>query len=99
MKSEDDRLVRGEERIEIGIREPMRVLTRRLQLHQIHDIDDAHLQLGRVPTYQINGRQRFQRRHVAAAGHHHIRLIAPVIAGPLPNPKPCIAVFDGLVHG
>ena len=46
MEGEDDRLVGREQRVEIVIRETVRVLARGLQLHQIDDIDDADLQIG-----------------------------------------------------
>ena len=77
---------------------PCGMLARRLQLHQIDDVDDAHLQLGHVPAQQVDRGQRLQRRHVAAAGHHHVGLAAPVVARPLPDPEPGLAVLDRLVH-
>ena len=52
----------------------MRVFALRLQLHQIHDVDDADLQRREMLTKQIHGGQRLQRRHVAATGHHDIWL-------------------------
>ena len=47
---------------------------------------------------QIHGGQRLQRGHVAAAGHHHIRLASLVVAGPFPDSDAGRAMFDRLVH-
>src|SRR5215469_10583244 len=47
MEGEDDRLVSREQRIEIVIRQPVRVLARRLQLHQVDNVDYPHFQIGR----------------------------------------------------
>ena len=47
---------------------------------------------------KVDRGQSLQRRHVAAAGHHHVGLAAPVVAGPLPDPEPGLAVLDRLVH-
>ena len=69
-----------------------------LQLHQIDDIDDPDLQLGRVLAKDVDGGQRLQRRHVAAARHHHVGLAATVVAGPLPDAEPGGAMLDRLVH-
>ena len=80
------------------IRQPVRMLARRLQLHQIDDVDDADLQIGRVLAQEIDGGQRLQRRHVAAARHHDVGLAATVVAGPLPDAEAGRAMLDRLVH-
>ena len=41
---EDDGLVLGEERVELLVAEPVRMLGLRLELHEIDDVDDADLQ-------------------------------------------------------
>ena len=46
VEGEDDRLVLGEERIEILVAQPVRMLARRLQRHQIDDVDHADFQFG-----------------------------------------------------
>src|SRR5262249_6968916 len=79
VEGEDDRLVGGEQRVKIMIREAVRVLARRLQLHQIDDIDDADLQIRRVPSKEVDGGQGLQGRDVTAAGHYDIGLAAPVV--------------------
>ena len=99
VKGEDDRLVDGEERVEVAIGEPVRMLARRLQRHQIDDVDDAYLELGRVLAQEVDRSQRLERRHVAAAGHHHIRLAAAVVARPWPDAQARFAMLDRLVHG
>src|SRR5262245_22646059 len=76
----------------------MRMLARRLQLHEIHDVDDTYLQLGRVTAKQVDGSQSLQCRHVSAASHHNVELLATVVAGPFPDSKPGTAMLDRLVH-
>ena len=85
VEGEDDRLVDGEESVEVTVGEAMRMLAVRLQRHQVDDIDDADLQLGRVLAQEVDRGQRLERRHVAAAGHHHIGLAAVVVARPWPD--------------
>src|ERR1700757_2657681 len=98
VEGEDDRLVRREQSVKIVIREAMRMLALRLQLHKIHDVDNTHLQVSRVTTEQVDGSQSLQCRHVSAASHDNVRLLATVAAGPLPDSKPGSAVLDRLVH-
>src|SRR4029450_12247635 len=85
MEGKDDRLVGGEQRVEIVIREAMRVLARGLQRHEIDYVDDAYLQIGSVPSKEVDSGKGLQRRHVTAARHHDIGLAALVVAGPLPD--------------
>src|SRR4030095_6913444 len=98
MEGEDDWLICGEQRVEIVVREAMRMLARRLQLHEIHYVDNTYLQFGRVASEKVDGSQRLQCRHVAAANHYNVGLLATIVAGPLPDSKPGSAVLDRLVH-
>lgn len=72
MKSEDDRLARRKQRIEIHVAQSVWMLALRLQLHEIDDIDYADCQLRQMLVHDGNGGERFQRWHVAATGHHHV---------------------------
>src|SRR5262245_14343390 len=74
------------------------MLTRRLQLHQIHDVDDTHLEVGSILTEKVDGSQSLKRRHVTATNHDDVRVPATIVAGPLPDAQPCGAVLDRLVH-
>ena len=98
VEGEDDRLVGGEDGVEVAIREPVGVLLRRLQLHQVHHVDHPDLQLRQVPAQELNGGQGLQRRHVAAAGHDHVGLAVLVVAGPFPDAEARRAMLDRLVH-
>ena len=69
------------------------------QLHQIDDVDHPDLQVGQMLAKDRNGGQRLQRGDVAAARHHHVRLAALIVAGPLPDADPLRAMRDGGVHG
>ena len=55
--------------------------------------------LGQVLAEDRNGGQRLQRGDVAATRHHHVRLAALIVAGPLPDADPFRAMLDGGVHG
>ena len=74
------------------------MLARRLELHQVHDVDDPNLEVRQVLPEQRDRRQRFERRHVAGAGHHDVGLAPLVAARPLPDPDAGRAVLDGGVH-
>ncbi len=47
---------------------------------------------------EVHRRERFERGHIAATGHHHVRLAALVVAGPFPDADAGGAMFDRLVH-
>src|SRR4029450_85094 len=98
VEGEDDRPVRSEQRVEIVVRKTMRMLARRLQLHEIHDVDNTHLQVGRVSAEEVDRSQSLERWNVSAANHHNIGLLATVIAGPVPDSQPGSAVLDRLIH-
>ena len=53
---------------------------------------------GKCLPQQLDGGQGLQRRHVAAARHHHVRLAALIVARPLPDADAGGAVLDGGVH-
>ena len=74
------------------------MLACRLQGHQVNDVDDANLQLGKVLPQNIHRRQRLQCRHVACARHHHIRFGSLVVARPFPDADAGRAMLDGRIH-
>ena len=82
---EDHRLVRGEQGVEFGVRQPVRVLGRRLESHQVDDVDDAHLEIGQMGAEQVGGSERLQRRDIPGAREHHVRR---ELAVPYPEPEP-----------
>ena len=88
----------GEERVEVAVAKAVRMLARRLQRHQIDDVDHADLQFGRMLAQEVDRGQRLERRHVAAAGHDDVRLAAAVVARPFPDAEARGAVLDRLVH-
>ena len=75
------------------------MLALRLQLHQVDDVDHPDLQIGQMLAKDRDGRQNLERRRVAAAGHHDVRLAALVVAGPLPDADAFRAMHDRRVHG
>ena len=74
MEAEDDVLVFREQRVVVGLVEAVWVLARRLQLHQIHDVDHPDLQVGQVLAEDRDGRQDLQGGRVTATGHDDIGL-------------------------
>ncbi|MGY3465331.1 hypothetical protein ACVW0I_002202 [Bradyrhizobium sp. LM6.11] len=75
------------------------MLLPRLQGHQVDDIDDAHLQVGQCLAQEVDRGERFQRRHVTGAGHHHVGLLSHVFrAGPAPDADAGIAMRGRFLH-
>jgi hypothetical protein len=95
---EDHRAVDGEQRVEQGVGQAVRVLGVGLQAHQVDDVDDAHAQLGQMRPQQRRGRDDLERRNVPGAGQHDVGLPALVGRGPRPDPRAARAVGDCLVH-
>ena len=74
------------------------MLARRLELHEVDDIDDPHFQLWRVLLEKLDRGEGLQGRNVAAAGHDHVRLPAEIVARKLPDSQARGAVLDRLIH-
>src|SRR6185436_5998052 len=93
---EDDRTVGGEQRVELLVRQAVRVLARRLQAHQVHHVDDAYREFGQVLVEQVGGGEYLQGRYVAGAGQHHVGVL-DCGTGPVPDPDAGPTVPDRLV--
>ena len=90
---------RGEERVELGVGQPVRVLAVRLEAHQVHHVHHAHPQVGQVLAQQAHGGERLERGHVAGAGHHHVGLRVPSsLLAQSQMPMPRVQCAAGLVH-
>ena len=71
-----------------------------LKSHQVHHVDEPHLQFGKVLTQQIRRRERFEGGHVAGRGDHHVGGLTGFLgAGPFPDAQTAGAVCDRLLHG
>ncbi len=81
------------------IRKPVRMLDLGLQPHEVDDVDDTHLELGKALAEDGRCGERLERRHVAAAGEDDVRLSALVVGRPVPDPDAARAVEDRVVHG
>ena len=57
-----------------GVGHAVRMLGLRQQPHQVDHVDHPDLQVRQVLAHQVHGGQRLQRRDVAAAGQHDVRL-------------------------
>ena len=95
---EDDRLVCGEQGVEVAVAQAVGMLGAGLEGHQVHDVDDADLEFGDVLAQHFDRGQRFERGDIAGAGHHHVGLAAGIVAGPRPDAEAGGAVLDGGVH-
>ena len=96
---EDDRLVGGEQAVELAFRRPVRVIRDRMQLEQVDDVDEAQLEIGEPLAQDRRRRERLQRHHIAAARQHDVGLVAVVRARPLPDAHALGDVDDSLVDG
>ena len=96
---EDNGLILGEQTVIFLVGQTVGMLRVGLELHQIHHIYHAELQLRQLLTQDADGSQRFQRGCVAAAGHDHIRLLALIVGGPAPDADALCAVLHRLLHG
>lgn len=56
------------------------------------------LSLRYFPAQDVYRRERLQRRHVATAGQHDVRLAALIVARPFPNANTRRALFDRRVQ-
>jgi len=75
VEGEDDVRLGGEQLREAIGRHPVRVLVRARDGEEIDDVDDPHVQLGRVLAQEGGRRHRLQRRHVAGAGENHVGIV------------------------
>ncbi len=78
-------LVRGEQDVEVLVAQAVGMLALRLEGHQVHDVDDADLQVGKVLAQHLDGGQRFERGHIAGAGHHYVGVAALDRCWPIPR--------------
>ena len=92
------RLVLREQHIKIRVAQSMRMLALRLQFHQVHHVHHPHFQLRQSLSQNRNRRQRLQRRHIASARHHHIRLGPAIAARPIPDAQPGRAMLHRRIH-
>src|SRR5271166_5224198 len=82
---EDDWLVNREQRIEVPVRQPVRMFRVRFQLEQIHYVDETDLQVGKLLSQQHRCGQRLLCRYIASRGHNDIRLATLIVARPFPD--------------
>src|SRR5271169_1001169 len=98
VKGEDDWFVDSEQGVEVAVLQAVRMLAWGLQRHHINDVDDPYFQFGRMLAQELDRGQRLKRRHIAAAGHHDVRLAAAVVARPWPDAESRFAMLDRLIH-
>ena len=82
---EDDRLVGGEQAVELALGRPVRMLGRGLQPEEIHDVDEPQLEIGHPLAQDGRRGQRLHGGDVAARGQDHVRLLAGIGARPRPD--------------
>ena len=94
----DDRLVLREEHVILLVREAVRMLAVRLELEEVHDIDEADFDIRQLSVQNAHGRQRFQCRSLTGAGKHDIRILSLVVRRPFPDADALGAVAYRLGH-
>jgi hypothetical protein len=82
----------GEQLDERGVGHAVRMLARREQFHQIHDVDHADVQRRCIRAQPRRGCEHLECRHVAGGREHDIGL-AVVVARPLPDRRAARAVL------
>src|SRR6185437_13284992 len=84
---EHDRAVGGEDGVELGVGQAVRVFGGGLQAHQVDDVDDPDLEVGQVPVEQVGGGEDLQGGHVAGGREDDVG-VAGVVGGPVPDAQP-----------
>src|SRR5437016_13389195 len=83
---ENHGFVGSEDGIEFAIGKTVRMFARRLQRHQVHDVNEADLKIGKVLATKINRPWGLQCWHIAGTGRHNVRLTVQTRAGPAQDP-------------
>ncbi len=99
MEIEDDRLVDGEEGIEIAVGEAVRMFGVGQEAEKIDHIDEANFQVGKMLFENGDGGERFHGGNIAGAGDDDVGFLAIVGGSPIPNANAFGAVSDGVGHG
>src|SRR6266478_7410504 len=94
----DDRLVGREDRVELIVRETVRMFGGGLDRHQVDHVDHPDLDVGKILAKQVNRGQCFEGRNIARARHHHVRFDISVGGRPLPDAESSGAVLDCRLH-
>src|SRR4051794_17403379 len=84
MEVEDDRLVHGEERIEIAIGQAVGMFRAGLQLKEVNHVYESNLDIRESFAQQHDRCECLLRGYIARRGHHQVRFSGHVVARPLP---------------
>src|SRR5215472_2117354 len=76
----------------------MRVFRARLQLEKINDIDESDSELREALSEERGRSQSFLGRDVAGYSKDNIRLVAFIIAGPIPDTYAFCAMRNRSIH-
>ena len=76
VEREHDGLVVREQRLELRVAHAMRMLARRKKREQIDHVDDAHSERWRETPQEPRGSDGLERRRIAGAREHDVRLAA-----------------------
>jgi hypothetical protein len=89
----------GEQRGEVLLGHPVRVVSGSQQPHQVDHVHDPDLQAGEPLAEDLRGSDRVHRDDVAGAGEHDVGVArAIVVAGPVPHPRTVGAVLSCLFY-
>ena len=80
VEGKDHWLVAREQRVEIPVLQPMRVLGLRLQGHEVDHVHNADTNVRNVVSQERHGRESFERGDIACAGHDHVGIVRIVLA-------------------
>src|SRR5207244_8754284 len=97
VKCEDRRHLWWEDSVVLFVRQAVWMLGRWLQRHKVNHIYEADAHVWRLCAKEHNSRERFHRRHIAAASNHYVGTTV-VVRGPLPDTESGGAMRHGFVH-
>src|SRR5690606_18426225 len=92
-----DGSVGGEQRVEVRVGQPVRVLPIVLEAHQVHHVDHTDLQVRESAQQDLHGGKGFHGGDVAGAGQYDVGFGVAVGRGPLPDADALAAVRHGVL--
>src|SRR5688572_15863630 len=98
MEIKDDGLVSCEQTVEVAVAQTVWVFQVRLQLEQIHDVDETNPEVRKFPAQHRSGRERLFSRNVAGASDYDIWFVTLIVAGLAPDANAFRAMRDRRIH-
>ena len=98
VKSKNDRLVHGENRIEFQVSEAMRVAVTSFESEKVDHVDESNAERGDVGDQYVHCGESLKSWHVSSGCNDYVGLYSLVSAGPSPDSDALAAVNLRLLH-